>query len=1616
MDDVADAFASSALLVAAATSASSAAERATPGDASAAPATIVQPCALATVEPRGPLAALSMLTGWTPPPGRTRERAIFETLFGLINGAARSAAAATLTALPLLLERYVTVLRDVVDGVAGAEAGLRELPRRADAGAPQRSAPVAASGATSSLEVLSLATVSGNPEFGFFCECLVAALGAAAGDRALASASPQGSVAAGSPLLLLPAGDDRTTTALRLRAVAALLAVALRHGLYSAHEDVAPHPQIAVLRVVAHTALCAIESDWRSRPGHGHLEERAATTRAALGVFEILLHLDHRLVQPLVERVLAAGTAGLIRGDATAADTAAPVLDAASSFVAALCGVFARLRALPALLDMYWSTGSRMLDAATPDGTAAFRAVFSAPAHTRAFEIAVAGLSGGQLPEIGGHLQRHLALAAARVREVAAAVGAASTATAITTTAESGKKRRRDATSTAVNGNPASLDACFVRFAFVAAQAAAFLRYARIAPSGALAMMGVVHSMGESGAAPVLALYDTGALGAVPHASSVDEAVAAALRLASACSDIALALAAHEPLRALVPSVVVSAASLQGDGLGALDALWPASAFAGLLPRAPDASSAAGANVCEHRIDVRRVAAWWASPAEGCTRDLGNSLAMFAAGRLRALHAVVASQRLGSGPPASAAQASARLFSDLMLRLGDRALAASVLDVCAEHASPALLADFADHLCAAPPAPWQLALWRDSQLYELGRVAQVLPAAWERAARGCVARLHDALQQPAPRPAAAANASAGVAAVRSSKKASRALPAASDAVRLQLAGMLAPESTALSRSQSLRVLIDLVALPTAPAVGLPAAVQSALEGAGALLSFLESLPFIASDSEKNSGVLAALVLALHAAAAVLGGVFYPLPSLRFLRVGGLQAELSGALLSAWVRLSLAGGRGVPPEAPAELGAALAPALLKLEKVTEGPAVDQKAGKKRKSLKSDERSSDELGQAADKAALLKTTLFELLDAAGVLSGARDTWVWSALFSTSRHCEAELLLLRGADAAGASSEAAAAQRRVVATAIATTAQLLASSAGDASDGAGTPTLSPPPAAVLVGRMRLAASLADLEGRADPSSPLGGPVSRFCARAALDLEAWLRSAARGGADDGGGDAAAALSVLECLADLVRPAAAATTAPSAAGAGEQWAATLVTPALLERLLSMPPVLGSSPEAIEAVTADAAALLSYAKVAHLAPLLARAVLGLASGAPEAVRRASIGFVAASISAAARGYYRRGGGGAVQSGSRDEEAAAGEAELRDVCLGDGSKAARDFLTAAVVAALPPAARLAVTLGRASCEDAASAAGSELLGVLALLRLALSHPRAVFLSRELVKVCLEALGPLCDTADALLLLERHGDGTEAAPSLGRKGSGATPMHAGALEDADAGCRGSGQAPVLIEACPAAVAACAALMAPLARHADEFSAPGIGVSDHNPALPYATGPALAAALGVLRAAIGYHRSAALSFWPFGSQLLQSAIVVATTRRHGRVPFSAEGDGFLADAALAAVARACEDVARAIAVARFHAVPLLVRLLIQWSRAGGVGSGGGGVAPPLPLRVRERLLPGLHALFDICRPGELQALHTGLGRASLGPARAQFKELHAAFAAHVKYRGKL
>lgn len=1606
MDDVADAFASAALLVAAATAASTAAERATPGDASVAPATIVQLCAPVPAKPRGPLAALSVLTGWTPPPGRTRERVIFETLFGLINGAARSAAAATLTALPLLLERYVTVLRDVVDGVAGAAAGQRGPQRRADA--PQ-SAPVAASSATSSLEVLSLATVSGNPEFGLFCECLVAALGAAAGDRAVGSACPQGAVAAGSPLLLLPAGDDRTTTALRLRAVAALLAVALRHGLYSAHEDVSPHPQMAVLRVVAHTALCAIEGDWCSRSGHDHVEERAATTRAAFGVFEVLLHLDHRLVQPLVERVLGAGTAGLIRGDAAAADTAAPVLDAASSFVAALCGVFARLRAIPALLDMYWSTGSRMLDAATPDGTAAFRAVFSAPAHTRAFEIAIAGLSGGQLPEIGGHLQRQLALAAARVREVAAAVGAAASTTATTYAAESGKKRRRDAASTASASSPASLDACFVRFAFVAAQAAAFLRYARISPSGALAMMGVVHSMGESGAAPVLALYDSGAVLAAPRASSsVDEAVAAALRLASACSDIALSLAAHEPLRALVPSVVVSAASLQGDGLGALDALWPASAFAGLLPRAPDASSTAGAAVCEHRIDVRRVAAWWTSPAEGCSLDLGDSLATFAAGRLRALHAVVASERLGSRPSASAAQASARLFSDLMLRLGDRALASSVLDVCAEHASPARLADFADHLCAAPPAPWQLSLWRDAQFYELGRVSQILPAAWERAARAWAARLHDALQ-PAPRPPAAADAGAGVAAGRSSKKASRALPAAADAVRLQLAALLAPESTTLSRSQGLRALIDLVALPTAPVVGLPAAVQAALEGAGALLSFLESLPSVASDSEKNSGLLAALVLALHAAAAVLGGVFYPLPSLRFLRIGG-QAELSGALLSAWVRLSLAGGCAVPAEAPAELGAALAPALLQLGKGPEGPAVDQKAGKKRKSLKSDERSADEHGQAAEKASLLKTALFELLDAAGVVSGARDTWVWSALFSTSRHCAAEQQL-READAAGST------HRRVVASAIATTAQLIASSAGDAAGGADTPA---PPVAVLVGRLRLAASLADLEGRAEqPPSPLGGPVSHFCASAVLDLEAWLRLAAY----DGGGDAAA-LCVLGCLSDLVRPpaSAAAATAPSATGAGEQWAATLVTPALLERLLSVPPVLGNSPEAIEVVTADAAALLSYAKVAQLAPLLAQAVMGLASGAPEAVRRASVGFVAASISAAARGYYRRGGGGAVQSGSRDEEAAAGEAELRDVCLGDGSKAARDFVTAAVVAALPSAAMLAVTLGRASCEDAASAAAaSELLGVLALLRLALSHPRVVFLGREHVKVCLEALGPLCDAADALLLRERHGDGTEAAPSLGRKGSGATPVVAAALEDADAGCRGSGQAPVLIEACPAAVAVCAALMVPLAVHADELSAPGIGVSGHSPALPYARGPALAAALGVVRAAIGYHRSAALSFWPFGSQLLQSAIIVATTRQHGQAPSpsdAAAGDGFLADAALAAVARACEDVARAIAVARFHAVPLLVRLLIQWSRAGsGVGSGrAGGVAPPLPLRVRERLLPGLHALFDICRPGELQALHTGLGRASLGPARAQFKELHAAFAAHVKYRGKL
>lgn len=1609
-DDVSDAFVASALLVAAATGA--AAPQPQPAGGALAPE---QQLVALLSDGGGAPAVVRALEEWAPPPGRTRERSIFETLFAVANGGAggpgaAAAAAATLSALPLLLERFIRLRRESEEGAArGGRAAARRPAAAAAAPAPAAAAGAPAAPA-SSLTALALATVSGAPEFGVLCECLAIALGAAAGDRVTRPGAPQGAVAAGASLVFTPlsaaSGAGHAPAPLRLRVVAGLLAVTLRHGLYSAHEDVAPHPQLAVLRVVAHAVLCAVEAAGSSSSGGGGSPDRAL---AALGALDVLLQLDHRVVQPLVERALCAA---VVAAPAAGGPAAAAILAAAAGFAASLCGVYARLRALPLLLDVHWAAADRVLGAGggADAGAAAFLAVFASPVHAQAFEAAVAGLSGGQLPEVGAHLQRQLGATAARVREAAAAAAAAAAGSQPQPPppGASGKKRRREP---AVSGGGDGGDgggrsaAALAHFSVLASHAAAFLRHARLTPSNAVAVMGAALGLGEAGAVPILSLFDDGSARAAMPAAALAAAAAAALQLASACGAVALACTAHEGLRALVPSVIAAAVAHDArvpetvGGQSALDMLWPASAFGGMLKQPPGTAAEAlvvapsSGGAAPPRPDIRRLAAWWGALEDAGVRGpLGLALAAFAAGRLRALHAVVASEPRSSGgqrPPTPSA-AAARLLSDLLLSRGPPDVASSVLDVCAGHATPARVSDFAARLFAVPPAPWQLALLRDAQLYELESVASLLPAALEKEARAAAERLRAAcsLSTAAVKPGASAKKAprlARVAAVSAGLAAVLTAPAASDAQRGAVA--------------SLVELVEQSPPPAASDVGsLPEPLGSAVLLEGEFLAFVTGLPDAAFCDAAGAAAesLAAVAFALHAAVAALGGpAALPHPGLLRLPWGSVH-EPGACLVASQVRFALACGLDAQADAPAKLGAALAAAFSGEWAAAAAAGVGEREAptpkKKRKSVEPSRGRAGESAAAEAVATRLSLALAAQLDCTGVSGGVRDTWAWRALLAAALH--ASKLLASSADATS---------RRAAAASIALVAERLCEPAS-ADNAAAAPS-------TTAGRLRLAAGLSDLAGESE-AALLEGGVLRFRASAAASLQAWLEAAPETRGSD---------SVLTCLADLlgrVSPSATTEAALEARpgggpGPGELWAASLVAPVLLERLLFRSSTGAGAPaEGAEgADDARVTLLLMAASLVDAAPFAARAVTALAPASPVDDRRAAAAFLSACISAAALGYYRRGGaGGSSSSGGGSCE--------RPAHLGDGSKDARDFVSAVVAAALPGAAALAAALGREPAQPSPSPPGisgspsssgdggsAELVALLELLRLALSHPHVVFLGREHVKLCLEALSPLCAAADALLLR----GGPDAAATAGA--AAAAGLAAAALEDVDAGCRTAGELPLLVEASPAAAAVCAALLlrrgeqqhpdeedgaAPLAPDAPLFPAASCVAASGGSA-------ALAAALGVVRAALTYHGAAALSFWPVASQLLQAAFVVATTR--GAAP-GAPADGYASDAALGALARVCEDASRALAVARFHAVPLLARLLIQWAHR----------SPPLPARVRERLQPGLHALLDVCRPGELQALHTGLGRAGLGVVRAQLRELHAAFAAHVKYRGKL
>jgi hypothetical protein len=1531
--DISGAFCSSAMLIDAAT-ASRAAGRATS-------------CSIVEAEHSG-LLLRSGLPEWCPPHPQTRERVIFEAIFYLVNvkslvgGRAGVGSDSVLRALPLFLERYILLHREPGTIYANRASQLRGV-----ASALPTAAPSVTATQTSALVLRS-------PAFVFFCEMLAAALGAHV-NREVGLA--QGVVPSGAGIVLLQR-EDLVSTSLRLRVTASLLAVVLQYGLYSAHEDIAPHPQIAVLEAIANVALLALLRV--SSPDAVHAE-RSVITKAVLGLFTVLLQLDHRVVQPHIGRVLSAAVE---HWPAQSAADAASVYSAASVFAAALCSVFSRLRSLPVLLSIYWAAATAQLidNVAAAQAFLPFRAVYLSQVHADAVVQAISTIPSGQSQEIGDMLQQHLQAASDFCNNAVTYAAESSAASGITAFVKnSGKKRRRDADSLESRRD---IDSCVALYSAVAFYAAAFLRHAHVSTGSAVPLLSIALAFYEKGSAPMLSLckrISVGGAGSAPLSGSFCDAAAAAVHLAVACSSLALECAPHGPVRDLVPSVVEATAA-DAELSGALEICWPLSCY---RARLLDGKSQGGSRSTLDVILLQDAMSWWPATEPGASEmsapetGLVASLSQLAASRLPPLHALLefVRQRDATGETQDAARSKlhhcAVSVSDLLILRSEPSAFLSAVDIALLYVTPAVRAGFVSRLCnvpaAATPGTWQHALWHDAELYELKAVSKLLPRALTDVVRASLERL----------------CSSG--AINALKPTSTSKKKKSSAVFEAVNVFLAAESSAL-QIQALHAIADVI--PQSPAAEQH---RAALDQSRAVLSFIAKVPAtaLAMDSSHAGGSLRLHFGALRSTCIAMGCAAEELPPPR--GPLALTSDIMAGTLPILVRQAVAscGAGGDYVALHAGMGELLANEIsealsaVSLASLTGSGEGRERSGGKRKSLKGPLSSTAQLEAVTN---TLMSALHRLLVDCG-LPASSPEWVWPSLVVCVKSLQQISSLTK-------------LQRNIAASAIATVASRLSLASG--------------PTGVLHS-VKLAAAIGELHPELLED---GSPVSLLQAAASSSL----REAARAAASESG-DNEAALGIVQCLACLLRAPVASVPGASANAFVKQ----LVGSEVLALFMRITPACDSDSDGSSSrnlTAAGVANILMLAPLVDASALMLQAVRSLDSICSDASvlgQRCAVAVLSACAAAVAQGYYHSGGPNATFVGAPPPPPVVSV----DTSLGSGSREARDLISAAVRSALPAMARLALeSRGASSSDSPATLLASRLhLDILTALRLFLSHPRVVFLTLAHVKVCLEAIsGYLRDT-----------DGVIGATNFVIL-SGAGPLRASqstaaevALDDADAFSRLDGATPLLTNA--AAVASAAAAHAQEQRRSGKWTVSSTVSTDSalqskaSSAFPPSqltlVDAALVAVCGVLQAAFKYHRSAALALMPLASQILQVALVNATAPRA-----SEYGDEFPANPVLTATLRACEEAARMIKVARFHAVPLVACLLVQWARE----------RDAVPQRVRERLLPALHALFDVCTLKELQMLHSALGSPHLAVARAQLKELHAAFVAHAKYKGKL
>ena len=782
------------------------------------------------------------------------ERRLFDVLRAAAASPSPPTVASVLDALPFVLSAFVKGSRAAHDAAVDDVDLTTARPQDAAAAAAVAAAAASASSASKRKDgtaatgkggaaggtavavpppaaVAAAASLGRAPEFSVLMECVSIVLGvapvlttaaaAAAGGAALADdivvvcgSDPLASLGLDAPAAATAAAAgsaaDLAGTARQLRAVGALLDVALSHNMYAIHEDAAPYPQTAVLFVVARWAAAAMQ-----RALAADSADTLGAVSASFAVLGSLLELNHGVVQPLVEPILAAvllrrrspasaSSTSSPPSSSSAATTTTTVEGECASFCCRLVATFSRLRQLDVMLGAYvrllqldGSGAVAVSSGDSGDDAEGLLAVLLLPSHAAAVSIAFEALPPGQVDAVAATL---VAACERGVGSLAAALQGP-----LGGSGGGGGKKARKSTSAPVSSAsaPAGLRGAAARLAVASSFLAAFLRRLTVSTSTAVRLGGLAVRVADSVAGPLLvcSMRALAREGAVADASALLLSAAAA-SLLTCVTDVVLCIGNYPAIAASVAPLVSSTlGDLAAGQPGPLHPVWPVTDALRALPGAAlpvphvpaacavssveweravgAAAPAAGAvdadavipfSIVDFLTAATRTTMVAGDPASGPAQLLA-----LAESRLRLVH-VCAARARGDTAAASAASpaeyaslhATALALSRLLVAAPDACLGASSLSVTSVYLPDEEVAGFLCRLvdaAATPPANGRAdALLCDPELYEVPAVARaVLPA--------LLRRLGDALDSTTA--AAAAHPETANSAPASSKKEKR---------------------------------------------------------------------------------------------------------------------------------------------------------------------------------------------------------------------------------------------------------------------------------------------------------------------------------------------------------------------------------------------------------------------------------------------------------------------------------------------------------------------------------------------------------------------------------------------------------------------------------------------------------------------------------------------------------------------------------------------------------------------------------------------------------------------------------------------------------------------------